>query len=811
MEKFICIHGHFYQPPRENPWLETVELQDSAAPYHDWNERIAAQCYAPNAYARLVDGDGRIERIVSNYSKISFNFGPSLLSWMKEKANDIYQAIIDADKAGQKQFSGHGTALGQCYNHIIMPLANRRDKYTQVRWGIRDFESRFGRKPEGMWLPETAADDESLDVLAELGIKFTILSPFQASRMLPPDGKDWQDANGGKVDPSMPYLVNLPSGRSIAVFFYDADVAKAIAFERLLGNGDVLAHRLMDGFHEGSDRDQLLNVATDGESYGHHFTNGDMALAYALRKIETEGNAHLSIYAEYLEKHPPTHQVQIHQGSAWSCPHGVDRWRRDCGCNSGGHSGWNQKWREPLRNSLDWLRDKLAACYEAKGRDFLKDPWGARDAYIAVILDRSPANIARFFEEHAVRPLTHGEQVNALRLLEMQRHALLMYTSCGWFFDDISGIETVQNIQYAARSIQIAAGFGEDLEPGFLEILGNAESNLPDPHDGRQIYERFVKPAIMTMETVAAHYAISSLFKTYPEEARIYSFSVRQEDRQLFSVGKTRLATGRIKITFDSTQSSDVLTYAVFHTGDHTINGAVRKEGDLEGYAKLVQELRAPFEHGDLPEMIRVMDRHFGPIHYSVEHLFRDEQREVLNQILAGPSDEIYSTLRHITEHYAPLRRFTANLRTPPLKALGMASEIVLNTELLRQLEGDKLDLERARSLLAECAASKVTLYTEELGYALKSHMDRVSDRFLKAPQDMEVFKLFDDAAELARSLPFGVNLWKPQNIYYEMISATYPEMQRSASQGNEEAGAWVEKFPALGEKLGFGAAVKPQ
>jgi alpha-amylase/alpha-mannosidase (GH57 family) len=809
MEKFICIHGHFYQPPRENPWLEAVELQDSASPYHDWNERVTAQCYAPNAHARLVDGAGRIERIVSNYAKMSFNFGPTLLSWMKERAPDIHQAIVEADKASRKQYSGHGTALAQCYNHLIMPLANRRDKYTQVVWGMGDFESRFGRKPEGMWLSETAVDDESLDVLAELGIKFTILSPFQARCVRPLDAQEWQDVNGGRVDPSMPYLVKLPSGRSIAVFFYDAGVAKAVAFEHLLANGEALARRVMASFDDGRGRDQLVNVATDGESYGHHFTYGDMALAYALRLIENEGKARLTVYAEYLEKHPPTHEVQIHQGSAWSCSHGVDRWYRDCGCNSGGHAGWNQRWREPLRNALDWLRDKLAVCYEAKARDFLRDPWAARDAYIAVILDRSPENIGRFFGQNAARPLNEEEQIHALRLLEMQRHALLMYTSCGWFFDDLSGLETVQIIQYAARAIQLAGNFGENLEPGFLEILGKAESNLPDPHDGRQIYERFVKPAIMTRESVAAHYGISSLFQSYPEEARIYSFTIRQEDRQLFTVGKTRLATGRIKIIFETTRSTDTLTYAVFHTGDHTINCAVREDGDKEGYAKLVQELRTPFEHGDFPEMIRVMDRHFGPTHYSVEHLFHDEQREILDRILTSPRDEIYSTLRHITEHYAPLRRFISDLRSPPLKALGMATEIVLNTELWRQFEGDSLNLERVRSLLAECAATKATLYSEDLAYALKAHFDRISNHFVAAFLDMDCLQHFVDAADLAHIVPFQINLWKPQNTYYDIVATALPEMRRCADGGSKQAKAWVEKFLMLGEKLGFAAVVQ--
>ena len=587
-------------------------------------------------------------------------------------------------------------------------------------------------------------------------------------------------------------------------------VAKAVAFERLLFNGESLARRMLEAFRDGRARDQLVSVATDGESYGHHFTYGDMALAYALRLIESEGQARLTVYGEYLEKHPPTHQVQIHQGSAWSCSHGVDRWRRHCGCNSGGHPNWNQNWRQPLRQALDWLRDQLAALYETKARDFLRDPWAARDAFIAVILDRSPENLDRFFGQHAVQPLDETGRISALRLLEMQRHALLMYTSCGWFFDDLSGIETVQIIQYAARALQLAGGFGADLEPGFLEILGQAQSNLPDPHDGRQIYERYVKPAIMTRENIAAHYAISSLFQSYPAEARIYFFTIRQEDRQLFTVGKTRLALGRIHIIFETTRASDTLTYAVFHTGDHIINCAVREDGDLEGYAHLVQELRGPFEHGDFVEMIRLMDRHFGSAHYSVEHLFRDEQSEILRQILAGPAEEIYSTLRHITDHYAPLRRFLANMRTPPLKSLGMAGEIVLNTELRRQFQSDHLDVERVRSLLAECAATKVTLYANELAYALKTHLERVSERFFKTPQDLEGLNHFADAADLARQAPFGVNLWKPQNVYYEMISSTLPEMRRCASQGHKEAAVWVEKFLALGEKLGFGEAAKP-
>ena len=805
MNKFVCIHGHFYQPPRENPWLEAIELQDSAFPYHDWNERIAAQCYAPNAYARLLDGEGRIERILSNYSRISFNFGPTLLAWMKERAPDLHRAVVAADQESRQRFSDHGSALAQCYNHIIMPLASRRDKFTQVFWGRCDFEARFGRAPEGMWLPETAADNESLDVLAELGLKFTILSPTQASRVRPLEGGDWRDVSGGRVDPSMPYLVKLPSGRSIAVFFYDGPIARGVAFEGLLTNGENFARRLMQAFDEGRGHAQLVNIATDGESYGHHNRYGDMALAYALQAIEAGKDASLTVYAEFLEQHPPTHEAEIQQASSWSCVHGVERWRKHCGCSSGGHPGWNQHWREPLRQAMDWLRDQLAPRFETRAGQFFKDPWAARNDYITVILDRSPENSARFFARQAARQLDPPDEVTALRLLEMQRHALLMYTSCGWFFDEISGIETVQVIQYAARAIQLARHmFGEDLEPAFLDILGRARSNLREHPDARHVYEQFVKPAIMTRESAGAHYAISSLFESYPEEARIYSFTVRQEDRQLFSAGNARLALGRVKVTFEITRNADLLTYAVLHLGDHNLNCGVRFDGEPEAYAALVRELRAAFEAADFPELIRLTDHHFGATHYSLKNLFRDEQRKVLNQILAATRDEIHNTYRLITDRYAPLMRFLADLRAPTLKPLALAAEFVLNSELRRQFEGDSLDLQRVRALLGECEATKVPLDADTLAYALKGHLDRLGDQLLKSPEAPDLLQRFTDAAELARSLSFEVNLWKPQNAYAGMRATVVPDLRRRVQAGDEAAKAWFERFLLLGERLGF-------
>jgi len=803
MEKFICVHGHFYQPPRENPWLETVELQDSAYPYHDWDERICFQCYAPNARARLLDGDGRIDKIVSNYSRMSFNFGPTLLSWMKEKQPDIHQAIVEADKKSRERFSGHGSAIAQAYNHIILPLANTRDKHTQVIWGILDFESRFGRKPEGMWLPETAADNETLDVLAQHGIKFTILSPYQASRVRPLDGNgDWQDVNGAKVNPKEPYLVKLPEGRSIVVFFYDAPVSQAVAFEKLLTNGESFAGRLLGAFDPNLEGAQLVHIGTDGESYGHHFQYGDMALAFALHKIETSDDSKLTVYAEYLEKHPPTHEAEIHQGSAWSCSHGVGRWKEDCGCCSGGHEGWTQKWRAPLRQAMDWLRDQLTPLYEAKGKEFLKDPWSARDDYISIILDRSPETINEFFQKHGARELSEAEKIIAMRLLEMQRHAMLMYTSCGWFFDEISGIETTQVIQYAARALQLAAELGgENLEPHFVEILEQAKSNIPENQNGRVVYERFVKPAIMTRETVAAHYAISSLFESYPAEAKIYAYTVTQEDRQLWTAGAARLAVGRIKVTFDITRNSDIITYGVLYMGEHHLNCGVRHFESQEKYDALANEARAAFERADFPEAIRVLDRHFGESHYSLKNLFRDEQNKVLNQILGATRDDIYNTYKSLTDRYSPLAQFLNNIHAPPLNALAPAAEFVINAELRKQFENGSVDAERIRSLITVANNANATLEKDSLAFVVKRHLDHLSDELYKSPENMDILQRLSNSAALLPILPISVNLWKPQNTYDQLHARVLPEMQKHTDEKSKQ---WTEKFLTLGENLGF-------
>ncbi|HZP25776.1 MAG TPA: DUF3536 domain-containing protein, partial [Dehalococcoidia bacterium] len=496
-ERFVCIHGHFYQPPRENPWLEAIEPQDSAYPYHDWNDRTTAECYAPNSAARILDDQGRIERIVNNYSSISFNFGPTLLWWLDDFAPDVYRTVIEADKESQRRYGGHGSAIAQPYNHMIMPLANSRDKRTQIIWGIRDFEHRFERRPEGMWLPETAVDLETLDLMAEQGIVFTVLAPHQAWRVRRLGGRSaWQDAGGG-IDTRQPYLVRLPTGREITVFFYDGPVAHSVAFEGLLERGELLAERLLGIFSEDSEGlpSQLAHIATDGETYGHHHRHGEMALAYALNQIEAGELARLTNYAHYLERFRPQMQVELVENTSWSCVHGVERWRSDCGCNTSGPS-LHQRWRAPLREALDWLRDSIATPFQDVGARYLNDPWGARDNYVAVVLDREAESIEAFFERQASHSLNDEEKTQVLKLMELQRHAMLMYTSCGWFFDEISGIEAMQVLQYAGRTVQLAQElFGDSIEEKFYQRLELAPSNRPEFGNGRRIYERFVVPS----------------------------------------------------------------------------------------------------------------------------------------------------------------------------------------------------------------------------------------------------------------------------------------------------------------------------
>ena len=802
MERFICIHGHFYQPPRENPWLESIELQDSAYPYHDWNERITAECYAPNSVARIVDGENRIVKLINNYSRISFNFGPTLLSWLEAQAPEVYAAILDADRESLKRFSGHGSALAQVYNHLIMPLANSRDRKTQIRWGVGDFTRRFRRAPEGMWLAETAVDLETLELLADHDLRFVILAPHQAARVRPIGERQWHVIDGETIDPSRAYRQVLPSGRAIALFFYDAPIARAVAFEGVLSQGERFVDKLMGGFSERRNWPQLVHIATDGESYGHHHKFGDMALAYALDQIETKQLARLTNYGEFLEKHPPTFEAEIAEKTSWSCAHGIDRWWSDCGCNSGAHSGWNQQWRTPLRNALDGLRDAVTPQWQARAAEYFKNIWFARDSYIEVILDRSSQSTQRFFERHAARPLNAADKINALKLLELQRHLMLMYTSCGWFFDDISGLETVQVMQFAGRVIQLAEElFGDSQEERFLERLSGARTNLPDYHDGKEIYDKFVRSARVDWARVGAHYAVSSLFEAMPDNTKIYCYHGERKNLQTFVAGKTKLAVGEVLLSSEITGEDATLVFGALHLGDHNVNGGVRPPlGDgIETY--LARELAEPFMRADFAEVLRLMDRRFGEANYSLRSLFHDERRKLIEQILQSALAETESLYRQIYDQRAPLLRFLNSLNMPQPNALRGAAELILNGDLRRQLAQDEIGGERVKQLLEAVTAESITLDTATLEFTYRKTLEKIAEALAQDPTLARLDHL-NRAAAIIALLPFTVNLWKVQNYFYQTVQRFTGTSRQLQPWPVSDKIAWLRSLREAGEKL---------
>jgi len=802
LNRFICIHGHFYQPPRENPWLDEVEVQDSAFPYHDWNERVTVECYARNAAARILDSNRRIVDIVNNYSKISFNFGPTLLSWMQEKDPEIYAAILEADRLSQERYSGHGSAMAQVYNHMIMPLANSHDKRTQIIWGIKDFELRFKRKPEGMWLAETAVDLESLDIMAELGIKFTVLAPHQARRVKQ-GGQEmlWQDVTVAKVDPRVPYRCYLPSGRQISIFFYDGPIALGVAFEGLLNNGEHFARRLAEDFSVSNPNAQLVNIATDGETYGHHHKFGDMALAYGLQYIESNQLARLTVYGEFLQKFPPTQEVEIVEHSSWSCVHGIERWRSDCGCSTGGQPGWNQRWRAPLRQSLDWLRDQIVPLYEEHMKNFTHDPWGARDRYIEVLLDRSEENMSRFLLNLAGRPLKEEEKIKILKLLEMQTNAMLMYTSCGWFFNEISGLETVQILKYAARAIQLAQDVsGIGLEEGFIFRLAGVSSNIPELKDGAQIYRVMVKPSVVDLLRVGAHYAMTSLFEQNASRSNMYSYTVKSEQYDLKEAGRLRLAVGRAMVRSKDTWEQAYICFTVLHLGDHNFIGGVDYLKTDE-FNKMHTLIMNAFLESDIPSVIGVIKDYFKYHNYSLWHLFKREQRMILNQVLGSTMEDIETSFRQIYDHHYPLMQIKNEISLPLPRMLMTIVEFVLNRDISLVLEAEDVDIKRFKQLVEEMKRWSFKRDQANFSFLASHKISSLMKRLSDNPDNFHLMEKIIFILELLTQLSLDLDLWKSQNIYFAMGRKVYPDF--IAQTGTDElAVRWVKSFEHLGEIL---------
>lgn len=810
-EKFLTIHGHFYQPPRENPWLEAIELQDSALPFHDWNERICKECYNPNSVSRIVDNKNQILDIVNNYQYMSFNFGPTLLSWMEEFAPLTYERIIKADIDSISEHSGHGNALAQVYNHMIMPLANAHDKETQVKWGIRDFEYRFGRKPEGIWLAETAVDDATLKVLVDNGIKFTILSPYQALKIRKTGDKEWQDVSWGNIDPARSYKYTLKgdSKKSIALFFYDGAISKSVAFDELLKDGNRFIKRLKEGVSETRNYPQLVNIATDGESYGHHTKFGDMALSYVLKiKAEDEGFK-ITNYAEYLDKYESDYEVDIKQASSWSCFHGVGRWKEDCGCSTGGHPGWNQKWREPLRNALDYLRDELAKVFEAEGLKYFNDnPWAIRNKYIDVILDRNYVTIRKFQKENFKPDLTEEQKVKGMELLEIQRQAMLMYTSCGWFFSEISGIETVQIMKYAARAMQLVARFtNEDFETHFKDILSQAKSNIAEFGTGKDIYERFVKPSVVTAKQIACLWAISSLYQDFEDEEDVYCYTVKRHSYQKVQKGSSNFLVGHIEISSKVTLQKADLMFALMQYAGGDFHCAIKEFSNDAEFNELQATLIKTFALNPITEIIRTLDEKFGKEYFTLKDIFIEERKKILQILLKDQLEKFGNTYKEMYDQGKGSIYHMQNLGLEIPKEFKISAEYALShryNDLLAGSDGFVEDpiVQQIKDINYEAKRMNIdidkTPSNKNFAKRIITNLNRLTKSF-EIQQADTIIELF----EMIEKLDLQIDISEAQNIYYNKIYHRIGDiLENNEKEPRDKDIKFIKLLLNIGEKL---------
>ncbi|HYG08699.1 MAG TPA: DUF3536 domain-containing protein [Pyrinomonadaceae bacterium] len=782
----LVIHGHFYQPPRENPWTDHIEHQPGAHPFPNWNERIASECYRPNAFARIVDNYGRVERIVNNYSRINFNFGATLLTWLARFHPTTYARILEADRESVRKRGGHGNAIAQGYHHSILPLCNERDRRTEIRWGLADFRHRFGREPESLWLPETACNDATLGALIDENLKYVILSPFQAERVRPAGSETWFSVIDGQLDTTVPYRYLHPdgSGRSLAIFFYDGQLAKAIAFDGALASSHMLLERFerraREGGASGDGGDRLVHVATDGESYGHHFKFGDRCLAYGLEVEAALRGMRVTNYGEFLEANEPRFEVEIKagadgEGTAWSCAHGVGRWSRDCSCHASAPEGWNQKWRTPLRDALNYVRDEAARAYDEQGGELFRDPWRARDEYVELLVEPKRNGRAEFLAGQAGRPLSEAEERRALTLLELQRSSLLMFTSCGWFFNDISGIETVQVLKYAARTMD----FMSELElpsprAGFLERLAEAESNLKKHGNGADIFRKLVERTRVAPARIAASLAISSLVDKSEQDGEIAGHAFTLTDFRQEQHGRLALATGRIVLETFSTGKRLDFAVAAMHVGDVDFYCVLKEYPGMEAFRAATEHLWSQFRTGSVPALLRLMQEEFGPSDFGLEHLLPEGRQriyEIMFGRMVGRFSEQYEYLYEENRRNIEMLQ-QAGFHLP--EELRAAAEFTITRRLEREMQ--KYEQQNDRAAFRE--ALKIANEVARLGYRLdRTSMQAKFEKLIVATvgaamndPDAETYEAALALIDLAGQLNLHANLERAQEIVYEAV-----------------------------------------
>ena len=785
---YVTIHGHFYQPPRENPYLDTIERQPSASPFHDWNERIHHECYRPNAFARILSDRGEILKIINNFEYLSFNIGPTLMSWLENYDLETYQRIIDADRKSSDRLNGHGNAIAQVYNHIILPLANKKDKYTQIRWGKADFSYRFGRETEGMWLAETAVDYETLEALIDENIRFIVLAPSQAERCRPlPTEHDphpaWLEVGGTQIDPNRPYRCFIADGRFIDIFFYDGPISRDMGFNDVLSSSDHLAGRLGQAVRGDHRPSQLISVATDGETFGHHKGGTEKCLAYAFTTEFAKKGWTVTNFAHYLSLFPPEWEVVLKPVTAWSCGHGVDRWQDDCGCGGGGE--WHQKWRRPLRDSLNWLRDQLIKLYLEAGRKLFNDPWQTREDYIEVILDRSPEKTELFLQKHQIHPLSPTEKIDALRLLEMQRHSLLMFTSCGWFFEEISRPEGVQILRYASRAMELAAEVtGIHLEEDFVAQLALAESNVDVFKHGEAVYQQLVITAQISFEQVAAHYAISSLFTSYAQHQAVYCYQTEQLDYQKQQLGPLTLAVGQVKLTSTITWENHHFTFAVLHLGGWDFHCCIQPFKSRSVYSKLKEQVFASLKLASSAKIILSMSEVFGFQSFNLQNLFAEERHRIM-QLLTQKTkkhlDQLYTQIYR--DNYSILVAFQRD-ELPVPQELQVAADIAIAhrclkimAELEQFIDNAKQTthyLEELSAIASEADYLHCHLTMPEAKKTLERLIFQSLQKLLYTPEPQQAqtdINHLIKMIEVGEQLHLGISLAPAQELYYQFLN----------------------------------------
>jgi hypothetical protein len=807
----LVIHGHFYQPPRENAWTESIERQDSAHPYHDWNERINAESYRTNAFARILDHTNRITNIVNNYAHISFNFGPTLLSWLERHNPVTYRRILEADKSSQQRCGGHGNAIAQAYNHAILPLCNARDQVTQVRWGLADFRYRFGRESEAIWLPETAVNDATLRVLIDHGLKFVILSPYQAKRIRKfsianiasslkrestelknePDktavqafqNGDWIGVEHGEIDTRQAYrwFDKDADGhphleRYIDIFFYDGGLSRGVGFESLLRDSKNFAQRIDSCFgHNGSTQPELVSIATDGESYGHHERHGEMALAYLLNIEAPRRNIRVTNYAEFLAENPPILEVEIKEGvngegTAWSCAHSLGRWSRHCGCRGDGPAEWTQEWRAPLRQAFDNLRDELAALTLEKGEELLNDVWEARNNYIEVILRRTPESFAEFLARHQKRPLSDSERLCAIHLMEMQRQAQLMYTSCGWFFTELSSIETVQVIQYAARAVRLAEIVSRrSFEARFLADLKKARSNHPDYKNGEGVYKKLVKPSVVSFFRLVNTYAIRTMFAGAPAQERLYHYAINRTDLAEKRHEDTTLMMGRAEVESGITTDKRAYAFALVNRGaGEGVKSFVRRDDGSWNYAETRDALLAEFEKLE-HDFVEELPQRWGGEAFDLRDMLVEERQQVLNILLGDRLSEIGATYSQIYDQYRPLMQAVRGFGAPLPVELSVPARYTLSQRLRDEIK----KLHPDASLTGSSTEAAIT--------------------------DPEAYKACFEIVRVAQRLGLQLENQQPSQLFQEMIAQ---RLQRLSAEADGKACKEILTLVDIADKL---------